>query len=218
MLKYFAFLAAPLDKVKSGWLEPYVTVHFQKALGAMGLSALCLLLVCCAAWMQADKGATDPVPSYSLVLPHSVKRIQVLNRPSLSNQKIVRWSSITVRSLFSFNFTNADAHLADSARYFTASGWQAFSEAMRDSPLFKDIKEKQMVATVVPLSAARVTRFVDFDSYQTIDVEMTLMMTLTGAQHPVNRQYLCRLVLSTVPTTINVDGLAIAKIYMEPYR
>lgn len=206
-----------IDRVRSKPWRGLSGPYFDKALAAAGVAFLCCMLGLTSNISTGWFGRQVPVPAHFLVDGSRLTAIPVLATPSLSLNKVERWSEGAVQDIFTMNFFNADDHVAGTQQYFTDLGWSAFQNALASTKILNDLKSRQLEMTVGPLKRARVVKRLSYGNVPVWEVQIPMFVAYTGATRPVYQRVMCSLVVRAVPTTTSVEGLAIAKISLRTY-
>ncbi|MDD2859468.1 MAG: DotI/IcmL/TraM family protein [Acidiphilium sp.] len=79
-----------------------------------------------------------------------------LNKPNLSDRKVLQWVSTTVRRAYAIDWRNYARQLDDDADRFTVAAWDQFGASLKKSGNLKKIRSARMVGWVKPDGAARI--------------------------------------------------------------
>lgn len=151
---------------------------------------------------------------------NQVTQIATLSGPILSITKIQSWSARAVKDIFTFDFTNADAHINSVKHYFTSSGWSQFSTSLKNTNLLKTVKNDQLMVSVTPLSppVAVANPYYVLGKLVWPDIEVPVLLSYTGSQAPDNQKMVIHVMLVQVNPAENPDGVEIAGLTKSDYQ
>lgn len=141
-----------------------------------------------------------------------VSRLDTLNIPSLSNQKIQSWTENALKEAFSFNFYNYKTRLAESAGYFTDDGWTKFQQALTKAKIIDTVKASSLEVWLTPTAPAFILKINRIQKRLVWTLEMPAVITYTGPITPINQKVVVRAVLVQVSTAENPYGVQIAQV------
>jgi intracellular multiplication protein IcmL len=213
MIQLFKPFSAWVDKVPDGPLMPNPTL--AKALGAIGLVVLASLVIAGSAIVARISAAHRPPPAVFLSQNGQLQRIQTLTDPSLSTTKLQRWVTRSTREIFSFNFTNYNAHVDEDQVFFTDLGYDAFKQGLVNSKIEDRIKTSQLDVFLVPVSTARVVDIRDYKNGVVFKTQMPALMIYKSASNTEIKSVMVMTSVRQVPTSENPDGLGIADIVLR---
>lgn len=165
-----------------------------------------------------------PPPSYTLVAGEKLTPLEISENPMLSIPKIQAWSSRAVRDIFTFDFRNADDHLAGMQPYFTSTAWSSFNTAITTTELYKTVSNNSIRVQVTPLQDAYVAAPAQMAFGRVVwpSVEVPVLISYIGSfakgtAPPVTKQ---TIVLSLVEVDLadSPDGIQIASMTPMPYK
>lgn len=72
-----------------------------------------------------------------------------LNQPNMKTEAVMSWAEEAVKAVYSYDFRNYKKQIQDTQKYFTNSGWKAFTEALNKSNNLQIVENKKLVASAV---------------------------------------------------------------------
>jgi hypothetical protein len=217
MLALFRPISGLFDRVKEKPLLP--NPDLAKALGACGLGLIAMLLIATSAILARIEVGRRPPPQVYLVQPKmAAKAVPTLPTPSISPTKVQRWTTRTLRQIFSFNFNNFDEHMAQSQVFFTDLGFVAFQDGLVKSKVADRVRESSLDVFLVPVAPARVINAKIISGVVAYTVQMPVLMVYRSASTTKTSSMLAIVIVRQVPTYENPDGVGIADIVLRPSR
>jgi len=215
MIGLFRPLSGLFDRSKEAALLP--NPDLAKALGACGLMVLAALLIGASALVARVHVGYLPVPKvYLASTGKAVEQVPVLKNPSVAPIKVQRWTTRTLREVFSFNFVNFDDHVASVQDAFTEQGWTAFQQGLASSNLANRVAKERLDVFLVPQALARVTKVQIINGVVTYQLQMPCLMVYKGASATTNTTMIAQVIVRQVPTDVSPDGIAISDLALRP--
>ena len=143
-----------------------------------------------------------------------VTPLHSLSQPMVTNQFILKWSSMVARSAYSFNFANIDNQVSDLQKYFTDDGWSSMNGAYQSSDFLSTIRSDKLISDAVVDGPAVILNEYLIEGIYTWEVEVPIMVTYTSASAKSNNFFAVTLVIQrsptlTVPNGIQVDNVSV---------
>jgi hypothetical protein len=121
--------------------------------GNLAFASALLLVVALWGWQRLHPPAMIPVATGRNDRPVA---IVPLDRPLLSDRRVLQWTADTVRRAYAINWKNYATHLDRVAPRFTTPAWNSFATSLKKSGNLAKIRSARMVGWVVPDGAARI--------------------------------------------------------------
>lgn len=159
-----------------------------------------------------------PKPQYFSTSPAGTLTPMVpLDNPLLSMNQLNNWVVNAVTKAYTLDAKNYVKQIGENGRYFTAEGYEQYKQALVESQQLKLIKEKVMITSVTATGSPVV-----LDAMRTADgtlmwkMQVPLMVQYTSAKESLAQSVVASLVVTRVPTTESIDGVAISQIVARP--
>ena len=146
---------------------------------------------------------------YASTTTGEVIPIESLSEPVVTQDFIVQWSKLVVRSAYTFDFNNADKELQANETNFTPDGWNSFLAAMQQSGFLDTVKQKRLFVSSVINGPAVITDQYIYNGQYTWNVQMPVLILFTSASEHLNRQFYINLTIKRVPNLLNARGVAV---------
>ena len=190
--------------------------ELKKSLGALGVIFLAGLLVIAGSLVARIHVAHLPKPKVFLVEKGKAPvLVPTLNTPSLSQIKVQRWTTRTLREIFSFNFVNYQEHMASISDDFTDLGWNAFLAGLKASKVEDRISQDRLDVYLVPINTARMINVQRFNGVVVFHLQMDCLMVYRGATKTETKPMLADVIVRQIPTSDNPDGVAISDLALH---
>ena len=132
-----------------------------------------------------------------------------LSSALVTQQYLLEWSSIAARKVLNLNFSNLQQQLEEFKLYFTDSGYQAFTDSLKGSGLYKDVESKHLVISVVAGQATVLSKGVTDGRLYWI-VQVPVLETVQSASTAAPRKMMVNMKISRVPSLNSTQGIAIS--------
>ena len=155
-----------------------------------------------------------PVPQFN-ALNQEGKRMLLLpyDVPNQLPSTILRWASKAATVAYTFDFYNFDRQLKTVRPYFTDAGWNDYLGSVNS--LIASIRQKQIfVNGVVAGTPVIANQGALPDVGYTWRVQIPFLVTYTGANLQINRDFTVVLTIVKVPTHVNPAGIGIDQFVM----
>jgi len=153
---------------------------------------------------------------YATTTSGDIIPLQTLSEPVISDNYLVQWSALTVRTLFNLDFVHLQDNLEISKKYFTSDGWKAFISALEKSGLAQLIREKKlMTSAVITQTPAILSKSVVAGRYSWL-VQMPVLVTYTSASMTAKKALIATMMIRRVPVLGASQGVQITDIALQP--
>lgn len=153
-----------------------------------------------------------PIYQYEALTPDKEKQSLVaLDMPNLTDQAILSWAATSITEILTFGFGDFDQRILSQRNLFTDSGWDAFTQAIRDQDMRSTFKLRQLVLTSVPAdSPVLVSKGENEEKLYLWIVQMPVIMTYTTNNDVSTRKRkIVQLTIVRVPPSQNEAGIGI---------
>jgi len=146
---------------------------------------------------------------YASTTTGEVIPIESLSEPVVTQDYIVQWSKLVVRSAYTFDFAHSDQQLQAVEPNFTPDGWASFLKAVQDSGFLDVVKQKRlMVSSVINGPPVILDQYIMNGVYTWV-VQMPVLILFNSASDHMNRQFYINLTIKRVPDLLNARGVAV---------
>lgn len=133
-----------------------------------------------------------------------------LSDPVLTDQEVLQWVSVAVRRMYEIDFIHWRDQLQQISNYFTPSGWNYFSSALKKSDNLNTVTSLKMVASAKITGAPKITQKAIVGGRYAWKVQVPLMVSYQSAAHsPITQELAVTMVILRVPVTEDPDRIAI---------
>ncbi len=137
--------------------------------------------------------------------------------PNLMSTTLLQWASKATVAAYTFDFVNYDKQIANSRRYFTATGWRDYQLSVK--PLIESIVQKQLFVNGVVYAPPVIANQINLgDGRQTWEIQLPFLVTYQSAEKITRNTFLVRLTVTRVPTSTQPTGIGIEKFVMAKPR
>jgi intracellular multiplication protein IcmL len=154
---------------------------------------------------------TTPQPQYyATTTAGEVVPMHSLSEPVITNDYLLQWSGLAVRTAFNMNFVNNDASLAQAKSDFSSSAWDQFMAAIKSSGLLDTISSKKLQMNAV-VSAPPVILSSDVvHGRYTWRIQIPLLVTFTSASQTTQSRWLVTMNVQRISTLDAYKGIQIS--------
>jgi intracellular multiplication protein IcmL len=137
-----------------------------------------------------------------------------LHLPNMGRAAMSSWAASAASQIMTFGFNDIDQQFALSRNNFTREGWESFRKAMGASGVVESMMETQQILTSVPESPPTLTREGLINGKYSWSFDVPLLMTFRAGGVNVSRSKVVHLVIETIPTRENPNGVGISEWYI----
>ncbi len=182
---------------------------YKKLVNALLLAAL---VIAALAGTLAYVFLNPAEPSYFAVnSDKSLIPLAPLDKPNLSQVALLRWSTVAVTSVYTYNFVNYQQELNAAAAYFTAEGWAAFRAALAESGNLENVINKKLIVSAVATGAPVILEQGRLGDIYTWRVQMPILVTYQSASQFSQQPLTVTMLIRRVASLDNAKGIGIAQ-------
>lgn len=139
-----------------------------------------------------------------------------LDKPYVSDSRVISFADECTRLAFSHDFTNFRQTQAQAGQCFTSVGSESFAKAME--PLLQDLEQRRMVMSITPMQPPTVVRtFKRGGNVHSWAVQSVITLNREGTRERMTpTSYVVDLVIERVPLEESVRGISVALINLRP--
>jgi len=144
-------------------------------------------------------------------------KLQPLNQPNLSKAALVQWVTEAIVESNSYDFANYRKQLQRSSKYFTAKGFDSFTEALRKSGTLELVKERKLLVRATITESPIITGETVLSSSGFYAWKVEVPITLSAENNVERRSdpYLATVVVVRASTLEYSEGVAIRQIILS---
>lgn len=176
---------------------------------SMGLNIALLVLV-------VVQFFTKPAPVYFATQSNgSLIEIQPLNVPMVDQEMLVNWATRAAVASYSFNFVDWQNDLQDVQKYYTATGFKNYTEALKNSGNLDTVVAKRLVVQATVVDVPRIVQQGLINGRYAWKIQIPMLIKYTSASEELRQPVLVTMLVARVPTTQKPQGIAIAQFVVE---
>lgn len=154
-----------------------------------------------------------PANYYASTTSGDVVQLQPLSAPVVTQDYVIQWSELVVRSAYNLNFSSYEEQLKKTSPYFTEAGWQSFNDALKNSGLLDTVIAKKLYLTaVINGDPVIVNRYVK-DGRFNWEVQLPVLISYTSANMVRKQEIYVSMTVTRVPELEDPRGIAVSKFY-----
>ncbi len=144
-------------------------------------------------------------------------QIVPLNEPFKSRAEVVAWASGKAQEIMLFGYNDFRQRLQASSAYFTQTGWESFTKAMREARIVEAVEARRLTVSMTVESAPEVKTAGDRDGVYTWILHFPVTISFGGNdQPPAPISAILLLQIVRVSTLQNPDGISIEQWIAAP--
>lgn len=174
---------------------------------------------------QAQSQVTTPAPQTMVPPPPAaviptmtcecIPEMEELFKSHMSNTAVIVWATDVIRTLFNFNYDNANEVLEYNRKYFNPNGYAHFLEALEASKILSNAKQQKYIVKAniyTPPTILKQGQTKDRWGWQ---LEVPVTITYTGSLDVKNQDLKIKMVVFHAPKEGSYRGLAIEQLLMS---
>ncbi|WP_259411986.1 type IVB secretion system apparatus protein IcmL.2 [Coxiella burnetii] len=143
---------------------------------------------------------TTPKPAYyATTTTGRVIPLQSLDMPVVTNTYLLQWAALATRAVYNLDFENYTKQLDNASSYFTPTGWESLTNAMKSSGAIDSLKNNKLfMAGIVNGPAVILDQEVVHGRYSW-RVQLPLLVTYTSASIQQKAHFIITMDIIRVP-------------------
>ncbi|MGD9153602.1 MAG: type IVB secretion system apparatus protein IcmL/DotI [Gammaproteobacteria bacterium] len=137
-----------------------------------------------------------------------------LDQPNLSESNVLQWASQALISIYSFDFLHYQRSFQENRKYFTASGWQSFMNALEQAKTIQTVKDQRLIVSAVLNGTPIISNQYIIGGRYTWEAQIPLLISYQGT-NSYSDNILATLKIQRVSTLDNQYGIGITEIVMQ---
>ena len=171
----------------------------------MALIALLLLVASMVMYQMTHR----PKPTFAALQPDGkTMPLMSYDTPNLLPDTIIRFASKAAVTAYTFDFVNYNTQIPEVRRFFTDGGWSDFVASAQG--LVTTIVKKQLIVSGVVSGTPVISDEEDVPGKGHLwRVQIPFLVTYLSPNTAIKRYYTLTLVIVSVPTSVNPQGIGI---------
>ncbi len=132
-----------------------------------------------------------------------------LNEPYRSPAEVIAWASGAAQKVMRMGYHDYRQRLQESSAYFTPTGWESFTKAMKEARILETIDVRKLVVTMDIEGAPEIKNSFVKDGVYTWYLQFPATIRFSGAEAPSTMRVMLTLQVVRVSTLQNPDGISI---------
>ncbi len=132
-----------------------------------------------------------------------------LNEPYRSQAEVIAWAAATAQNVMRFGYHDYRERLQQVSNNFTATGWESFTKALKESNIIDAVEARKLVVTMDINAAPEITSADVRNGIYTWDMKFPITIKFDGNEPPQPINTLLFLRVTRVSTLQNPDGISI---------
>lgn len=139
-----------------------------------------------------------------------------LNEQYRSRADVVAWAAGKAQEVMRFGYNDFRQRLQTSSSYFTQTGWESFTKAMREARILEAVEARKLTVSMDVEAAPEVKRAFERDGVYTWYLQFPIVIKFDGNEPPAPIQAMLILQIVRVSTLQNADGISIEQWIAAP--
>jgi len=132
-----------------------------------------------------------------------------LNEPYRSRGDVVAWAAGRAQEVLRFGYNDFRQRLQASSVNFTATGWESFTKAMRESRILEAVEARKLTVSMQIEAAPEVKKAIDNQGVYTWYLQFPIAIKFDGVNPPEDMHASLVLQIVRVSTLQNPEGISI---------
>lgn len=143
-------------------------------------------------------------------------RIVPLNEELRSRAEVVAWAAGKSQEIMRFGYSDFRQRLQHSSGYFTQTGWQSFTKAMREARIIEAVEARKLTVSMDIEGAPEVKMAAPKDGVFTWYLHFPIVIRFDGNDPPASISAILLLQIVRVSTLENPEGISIEQWIAKP--
>jgi len=142
-------------------------------------------------------------------------KLQPLSQPNLSRSALVQWVTEAIVESNSYDYANYRKQLQRASKYFTAKGYNSFTEALRSSGTLDLVKERKLLVRATVTESPVITGEATFNGRYAWKIEVPVSLSAENNSERRAEAYFATVVVIRASTLEFQEGVAINQIILS---
>lgn len=158
-----------------------------------------------------------PQPQYFATSVNGrVTPLVALDQPNQSDSAVLQWANQAAIAAFTYNFVNYRDELLAASRYFTAAGWQQFTDALTQSNNLDVVKAKKLIVSAVATRTPIILRKDTLNGVYSWRIQMPILVTYQSASEFYQQNNVVTMLVTRISTLESPRGIGISQFIVTP--
>lgn len=158
-----------------------------------------------------------PLPKYfATSINGRITPLHALDQPNQADTSVLQWANQAIIASFSYNFVSYRKELQAASEFYTAEGWQNFTQALTSSNNLEAVKAKKLIVSAVATQAPVILQKGVLNGRYSWRIQMPLLVTYQSASQFTQSHYMVTMLITRVSTLNNPRGIGISQIVVGP--
>lgn len=158
-----------------------------------------------------------PLPKYFATSTNGrITPIVPMDEPNQSDTAVLQWANQAAIASFSYNFVNYRKELQAASEFFTAAGWQMFTQALYSSNDLNAVEAKKLIVSAVATGAPVILQKGLLNGRYSWRIQMPILATYQSASQFTQSNYNVTMMIQRVSTLDSPQGIGISQIIVGP--
>lgn len=158
-----------------------------------------------------------PQPQYFATSVNGrITPLVALEEPNQSDSAVLQWANQAAIAAFTYNFVNYQDELLAASRYFTASGWQQFTDALTQSNNLDVVKAKKLIVSAVATRSPIILQKGVLNGVYSWRIQMPILVTYQSASEFSQQNNVVTMLVTRISTLESPRGIGISQFIVMP--
>jgi intracellular multiplication protein IcmL len=158
-----------------------------------------------------------PEPKYfATSIDGHIMPLYPLSQPNQSDTAVVRWANQAAIAAFTYNFVNWHAEIEAASGFFTAEGWTAFLNSLKQSNNIAAVTAKKLVVTAVATGSPVILQKGILNGRYSWRIQLPLLVTFQSASEFAQQNNVITMLITRVDPLNSPRGIGIAQFVASP--
>ena len=158
-----------------------------------------------------------PEPKYfATSIDGHIMPLYPLSQPNQSDTAVVRWANQAAIAAFTYNFVNWHAEIEAASGFFTAEGWTAFLNSLKQSNNIAAVTAKKLVVTAVATGSPVILQKGILNGRYSWRIQLPLLVTFQSASEFAQQNNVITMLITRFDPLKSPRGIGIAQFVASP--
>ena len=152
---------------------------------------------------------------YASTTTGNVTPLFPLSEPVVTDNFILKWSSLVALGVFNLNFNQVDTQLDKQKTKFTADGWNALTGALKSSGFLTSVEQNKLISSaVVDGAPVIVTRAIISGRFSWV-IQLPVLISFSSASQNAQEKMILTITVMRVPVLGAPQGIQVTNFSAE---